>query len=27
MLYLLLAVGTRVADALGFGGRRLRCGC
>jgi hypothetical protein len=21
------AVGTRVADALGLGGRRLRCGC
>jgi len=27
VLYLLLAAGTRVADALGLGGRRLRCGC
>jgi len=27
VLYLLLAVGTRVADALGVGGRGLRCGC
>ncbi len=24
---LLLAVGTRAADALGIGGPRLRCGC
>ena len=24
---LLLAVGTRTADALGIGGPRLRCGC
>ena len=24
---LLLAVGTRAADALGVGGDRLRCGC
>jgi hypothetical protein len=24
---LLLAVGTRAADALGVGGARLRCGC
>jgi len=24
---LLLAVGTRAADALGIGGHRLRCGC
>jgi len=27
VLYLLLAVGTRVADALGLGGRQLSCGC
>jgi len=27
VLYLVLAVGTRVADALGLGGRRLSCGC
>jgi hypothetical protein len=27
VLYLLLAVGTRLADALGLGGQRLRCGC
>jgi hypothetical protein len=26
-LYLLLAVGSRVAEALGFGGSRLRCAC
>jgi hypothetical protein len=25
--FLLLAVGTRAADALGVGGVRLRCGC
>ena len=25
--FLLLAVGTRVADALRIGGPRLRCGC
>jgi hypothetical protein len=26
-LFLLLAVGTRVAEALGVGGRQLRCAC
>jgi hypothetical protein len=27
MLFLLVAVSTRVADALGVGGRRLHCAC